>query len=244
MSIAFISDLHISESQPEIANQFIDFLEKRAKDADALYILGDLFEYWIGDDDPNPYYKNIILSLNKYTNNGTPTYFMHGNRDFLIGEKFSKDTGIKMLKDPSIIKINEERVLISHGDVFCTDDHEYQAARKITRDPEWQKMMLNKSIAERNIFARRVREKSKNYTRHLGEDITDVNQNEINKTFKKNNLTKIIHGHTHKPAIHNISLNNTALQRIVLGDWYEQGSILQWGKSGPNLISLDRLKSS
>ena len=240
MTITFISDLHISETQPEIANQFIDFLENHAQDCDALYILGDLFEYWIGDDNPNPYYKNIILYLNKYTNNGTPTYFMHGNRDFLIGEKFSKDTGIEILQDPSIIKINEERVLISHGDIFCTDDHEYQATRKLTRDPKWQTMMLGKSIAEREKFALEARIKSKKYTKYLPEDITDINQNEIIKTFKNNNINKILHGHTHRPAIHNIVINKVTHQRIVLGDWYEQGSILEWGKSGPNLITLNR----
>ena len=240
MTITFISDLHISESQPEIANQFIDFLDNCAQNSDALYILGDLFEYWIGDDNPDPYYKDIILCLNKYITNGIPTYFIHGNRDFLIGEKFSKDTGIKILKDPSIIKINEERVLISHGDIFCTDDHEYQATRRVTRDPEWQKMMLKKSIREREDFALKVREKSKQSTKYLDENITDVNKKEINETFKNNNLAKIIHGHTHKPGIHNMLLDNTPHQRIVLGDWYEQGSILQWEKSGPNLITLNR----
>ena len=240
MMITFISDLHISESQPEIAGQFIDFLENSTKETDALYILGDLFEYWIGDDDPNPYYKPIISALNNYTASGVTTYFMHGNRDFLIGAIFAKKTGIKILKDPSNIKINDEKIMISHGDIFCTDDREYQITRKLTRDPEWQKMMLRKSIAERINFAQESRDKSKDHTKYLDENITDVNQDEINKTFQKNNITKLIHGHTHKPAIHDTLINNIPHQRLVLGDWYEQGSILNWDQSGPNLVTLNR----
>jgi UDP-2,3-diacylglucosamine hydrolase len=243
MRITFISDLHISESQPEITRQFIDFLEKSVKDTDALYILGDLFEYWIGDDNPNLFYNPIILALNNYTagGSGIPTYFIHGNRDFLIGDIFAKKTGIKILKDPSIIKINDEKIMISHGDIFCTDDCEYQITRKLTRDPEWQKMMLKKSIAERINFARESRDKSKDHTKYLDENITDVNQDEINKTFQKNNITKLIHGHTHKPAIHDTLINDIPHQRLVLGDWYEQGSVLNWDESGPNLVTLDRL---
>ena len=238
--ITFISDLHISESHPEISRQFISFLENSVKETDALYILGDLFEYWIGDDDPNPYYKPIISALNNYTLSGIPTYFMHGNRDFLIGDIFAKKTGIKILKDPDIIKINDEKIMISHGDIFCTDDCEYQITRKLTRDPEWQKMILKKSITERLKFARESRDKSNDHTKHFNENITDVNQTEINKIFQKNNITKLIHGHTHKPAIHDILINEIPHQRLVLGDWYEQGSILNWDESGPNLVTLNR----
>ena len=241
MTITFISDLHISESQPEIAKQFIEFLENSSKSTSALYILGDLFEYWIGDDDPNPYYARIVSSLYDYNASGIPTYFIHGNRDFLIGEIFAKKTGVKILKDPSIIKINDEKIMLSHGDIFCTDDYEYQNTRKLTRDPEWQKMMLKKTIVERETFAQKAREESKHHTKYLNDNITDVNQDEINKTFKNNNLAKIIHGHTHKPAIHDTLINNIPHQRFVLGDWYEQGSILNWDEYGPNLITLNRL---
>ena len=244
MTITFISDLHISETQPEIANQFIDFLENQAQNSDALYILGDLFEYWIGDDDPNPYYEKIVSSLYDFTASGIPTYFIHGNRDFLIGEIFAKKTGVKILKDPSIIKINGEKIMISHGDIFCTDDYEYQNTRKITRNPEWQKQMLEKTIIERKKFAQISREKSRDHTKFLDETITDVNQDEIRKAFETCNVTKLIHGHTHKPAIHDMLINNISHQRFVLGDWYEQGSILNWNKSGPKLITLNRLYSS
>ena len=240
MTIAFISDLHISEAQSEIGEQFIDFLGHHALKYNALYILGDLFEYWLGDDDINPYLNNIKNALLNYTKTGIPIYFIHGNRDFLIGEKFANETGIKILSDPTIIQIYNEDILISHGDLFCTDDVSYQATRELTRDPKWQEMMLNKSLEERKAFALEARLKSKNHMKDLADNITDVNQTEIANTFKKFNLKTIIHGHTHRPAIHNLNIQNTDRQRIVLGDWYDQGSCLEWDESGPNLIKLYR----
>ena len=240
MTIAFISDLHISEAQSEIGEQFIDFLGHHALKYNALYILGDLFEYWLGDDDINPYLNKIKKALKDYTQSGIPTYFIHGNRDFLIGKRFSAETGIKILSDPTIIQIYNEDILISHGDLFCTDDISYQATRELTRDPKWQNMMLNKSLEERKAFAYEARLKSKNHMKDLASKITDVNQSEITNTFKKFNLKTIIHGHTHRPAIHNTKINNIEHKRIVLGDWYDQGSCLEWDESGPNLIKLYR----
>ena len=240
MTTAFISDLHISQAQPEIGEQFIDFLGHNALKYNALYILGDLFEYWLGDDDINPHLNKIKKALKDYTQSGIPAYFIHGNRDFLIGKRFSTETGIKILSDPTIIQLNYEDVLISHGDLFCTDDVSYQATRKLTRDPKWQNMMLNKSIEDRKFFALEARLKSKNHMKDLADNITDVNQTEIANTFKKFNLKTIIHGHTHRPAIHNLNIQNTDHQRIVLGDWYDQGSCLEWDESGPNLIKLYR----
>ena len=240
MTTAFISDLHISESHPEIGEQFVDFLANRALNYKMLYILGDLFEYWLGDDDINPYLNKIKKALRDYTRSEIPTYFIHGNRDFLIGERFSAETGIKILSDPTIIQLNNQDALISHGDLFCTDDISYQATRKLTRDPEWQNMMLNKSIEDRKFFAFEARMKSKNHMKDLADNITDVNQTEIANTFKEFNLKTIIHGHTHRPAIHNLNIQNTDHQRIVLGDWYDQGSCLEWDESGPNLIKLYR----
>ena len=240
MTIAFISDLHISEAQSEIGEQFIDFLGHHALKYNALYILGDLFEYWLGDDDINLYLYKIKKALKDYTQSGIPTYFIHGNRDFLIGKRFSAETGIKILSDPTIIQIYNEDILISHGDLFCTDDISYQVTRELTRDPKWQNMMLNKSLEERKAFAYEARLKSKNHMKDLASKITDVNQSEITNTFKKFNLKTIIHGHTHRPAIHNTKINNIEHKRIVLGDWYDQGSCLEWDESGPNLIKLCR----
>jgi UDP-2,3-diacylglucosamine hydrolase len=240
MITAFISDLHISEPRPEIGQLFIDFLGDQALKYNALYILGDLFEYWLGDDDTSPYLNKIRSALRKYTNTGIPTYFIHGNRDFLIGEKFANETGTKILSDPTIIKIYNEDILISHGDLFCTDDISYQATRELTRDSKWQKIMLNKTLEERKAFAFEARLKSKNHMKDLANEITDVNQSEIANTFKKFNLKTMIHGHTHRPAIHNTKINNIDHKRIVLGDWYDQGSCLEWDESGPNLIKLYR----
>ena len=240
MTTAFISDLHISESQPEIGEQFINFLSHQALNYSALYILGDLFEYWLGDDDSNSYITNIKIALNEYTSSRIPTYYMHGNRDFLIGERFSAETGIRIIPDPTVIQINNEDILISHGDIFCSDDSSYQATRRLTRDPKWQNMILNKSIEDRKFFALEARLKSKNHMKDLADNITDVNQTEVDNTFKEFNLKTIIHGHTHRPAIHITKLNNIDLKRIVLGDWYDQGSILKWDESGPNLIKLNR----
>ena len=240
MKTFFISDIHISEQYPEIGEQLIDFLENQAQQSDALYILGDLFEYWLGDDDTNPQYKKIKSALKLFTDKRTPTYFMHGNRDFLIGEKFARETNITILPDPSIIELYGEKVLISHGDIFCTDDIEYQSSRKLTRDPNWQKMILGKSLKERKVFAHESRKKSSIYTQKTNEMLMDVNQNEINKTFKEYDLNQIIHGHTHKPAIHNSMINGEPHKRIVLGDWYEQGSVLKWNQSGPELLTLNR----
>jgi len=240
MTTFFISDIHISEQYPEIGEQLIDFLENQAQQSDALYILGDLFEYWLGDDDTNPEYKKIQSALKLFTDKKTPTYFIHGNRDFLIGETFAHETGIKILSDPSIIELYGERILISHGDIFCTDDVEYQSSRKQTRDPNWQKMILEKPLKERKVFANEAREKSSIYTQKINEVLMDVNQSETNKTFEKYGLNRIIHGHTHKPAIHNSMINGELYKRIVLGDWYEQGSVLKWDQSGPELVTLNR----
>lgn len=240
MTILFVSDIHISEKNPEIGEQFIDFLEKQARQSEALYILGDLFDYWLGDDDPNPEYKKIKSALTQYTNKEIPTYFMHGNRDFLIGGSFANETGIKIISDPSIIELYGEKILISHGDMFCVDDIAYQSGRKLTRSPNWQKMILAKSLKERKAFAYKAREKSSKHIQEANEILMDVNQGEINKTFKKYGLNQIIHGHTHKPAIHNSVIKGESYKRIVLGDWYEQGSILKWDQSGPELVTLNR----
>jgi len=240
MTTFFISDIHISAEQPEICKQLIDFLENQAQESEALYILGDLFEYWLGDDDPNPEYKKIKLALRKFSNKNIPTYFLHGNRDFLIGELFAHETNITILPDPSIIELYNDKILISHGDIFCTDDIQYQHIRKQTKDPNWQKMILKKSLKERKKFAYEARRKSLKHIQDANEILMDVNQTEINKTFKKYGLNKIIHGHTHKPAIHNSMINGESCKRIVLGDWYEQGSVLEWNQSGPKLITLSR----
>ncbi len=240
MTTLFISDLHLDASRPEIAEQFIEFLMDEAVGADALFILGDLFESWIGDDDPNPHYANITNELSALVNNGLPVFFMHGNRDFMIGDRFSMETGIQLLPDPFVVAIYGQDVLLSHGDRYCTDDAQYQAIRKMTRDPDWQAMMLQKPLAERQSIAAKAREDSKAHGESINEKITDVNIKAIEDAIREHKVKIMLHGHTHRPAVHEHLIDGEATKRIVLGDWYEQGSVVRWDENGAELRKLER----
>jgi UDP-2,3-diacylglucosamine hydrolase len=242
MTTLFISDLHLDAESPEIAAQFIGLLESEALDADALYILGDLFESWIGDDDPNEHYTTIKQALRKLVDQGVPVYFMHGNRDFMIGEDFAAETGVVILPDPYVLDIHGTSVLLSHGDAYCTDDVEYQAARKIARDPQWQAMMRTKSIAERLAFAAQAREASMAHGGAVNEDITDVNGDAIKQALREANVSIMLHGHTHRPHVHSLNVDERECTRIVLGDWFERGSAVRWDEDGPVLSPIQRRK--
>jgi len=235
----FISDLHLDAERPEIAAQLLTFLKGEAASADALYILGDLFETWAGDDDPNPHFAMVKIALRKLVSRRVPVYIMHGNRDFAIGEQFAQEAGVQILPDPYVAELYGENVLLSHGDAYCTDDVQYQALRKMTRDPAWLAMMLKKPLQERLAFAAKVRAASA----ALGgtkEDITDVNQGAIEQALRKANVDTMLHGHTHRPGIHRFTVDGEPASRIVLGDWYEQGSVVRWDKNGPTLSVLPR----
>jgi UDP-2,3-diacylglucosamine hydrolase len=236
----FISDLHLAADRPEIGEQLIEFLKKEATQADALFILGDLFEVWIGDDDPDPYNAGIEHALGSVVKSGTPVFFMHGNRDFMIGKKFSMETGVQLIPDPFVIGLYGKDILLSHGDAYCTDDVEYQAIRKMTRDPEWQAMMLEKPLEERRAFAVQAREASKAHGEGIDEVISDVNVEAIEQAMLENKVRLMVHGHTHRPSVHAQTINGMTAKRIVLGDWYEQGSILRWNQRGPQLRSISR----
>jgi len=236
----FISDLHLEPGRPEIGEQFLAFLAGPARDADALYILGDLFEAWIGDDDPNPYYAQMKAALRELSDSGVPVFFMHGNRDFMIGQQFAVDTGITLLEDPHSIELHGENVLLSHGDAMCTDDVEYQQVRAMTRNPDWQAMMLSKSIEERIAFAMQAREQSLARNESIIEEITDVNQDAVEQTLRESGADILLHGHTHRPAVHPFHVDERPVHRIVLGDWYEQGSLVEWDEDGPRLEELPR----
>ena len=240
MTTLFISDLHLEADRPDIADQFLRFMETDALHADALYILGDLFESWVGDDDPNEHYAWIKQALKKLTRKNVPVFFMHGNRDFMIGERFAEETGVRILSDPEVIDLHGDRVLISHGDAYCTDDHEYQAVRKMTRDPAWQAMMLQKSLEERLAFAAQARQASMARGGAIDEEITDVNQGAIEEALRQAGVVIMLHGHTHRPAVHEFSLDGEPAKRIVLGDWYEQGSVVKWDEAGPVLVEMER----
>ncbi|NNE59835.1 MAG: UDP-2,3-diacylglucosamine diphosphatase [Woeseia sp.] len=240
MTTLFVSDLHIHESQPEIGEQFARFLKSEALAASALYILGDLFESWVGDDDPNPHYAETKKQLRTVSNAGVPVFFMHGNRDFMIGEQFAAQTGVCLLKDPVVLTIHGKQVLLSHGDAYCTDDHEYQAVRRMTRDPQWQAMMLQKSLEERLAFAAQARADSIAKTGKLNDDISDVNSDAIENVMREHAVSFMLHGHTHRPAVHRFEIENEPATRIVLGDWYDQGSAVRWGDDGFSLTEMPR----
>ena len=240
MSTLFISDLHLEAARPEIAAQLFDFLGTEAASADALYILGDLFESWVGDDDPNEHYATVKNALRDLADTGVPLFFMHGNRDFMIGDRFAEETGVSILPDPYVTNIHGRKVMLSHGDAYCTDDLEYQAVRKMSRDPAWQSMMLAKSLDERLAFAAQARAASMAHGGSLNDDISDVNDAAIHDAMSAANVRLMLHGHTHRPAVHDIEVDGDAAQRIVLGDWYEQGSVVRWDDSGPRLGFMPR----
>jgi UDP-2,3-diacylglucosamine hydrolase len=240
MTTLFISDLHLEADRPEIGEQFLEFLGDEAADAEALYILGDFFEYWVGDDDPDEYYASIKHSLRAFTDTGVPVYFMHGNRDFMIGERFAAETGVTILPDPFALELYGKSVLLSHGDALCTDDTEYQQMRAMTRNPEWQAMMLEKPLEERIAIAKHARARSEERNKTLAESIMDVNPDAVSKTIAEHGVEILLHGHTHRPGIHGVEVGDRFAKRVVLGDWYEQGSVVRWDEDGVELSAIPR----
>lgn len=235
MSTLFISDLHLDISRPDLTKAFIQFLDTRAKDADALYILGDFFEVWLGDDDRSPFNQKIISALNKCP---TPLFIMHGNRDFLLGEAFCHDTGATLLPDPTVIELYKENILLMHGDSLCTQDLEYVQVRKMLRSDAFQKDFLSKSIDERKAFANAARNQSKEHTRESADDIMDVTPSEVQAVMKEYQVQTLIHGHTHRPAMHDLALDGKPSKRIVLGDWDTHGWMIEVTENGLDLISF------
>ena len=238
MATLFISDLHLSAERPEITSLFIQFLNNEARQAETLYILGDLFEAWLGDDMVLPEYAEAIAAMKALSDSGVPVFIMHGNRDFLLGEKFTEMSGTSLLDDPTTIDLYGTPTLLLHGDTLCTDDVEYQKFRAMVRNPAWQQQMLALSPEERLKLAREYREMSQAETGNKAEDIMDVNQQALEQVMKEKDVYHMIHGHTHRPAIHEFYIDSQAAQRIVLGDWYEQGSVLVCDKNGCELQGL------
>ena len=240
MTTLFISDLHLEAERPDIGRQFLEFLKTDASEAEALYILGDLFEAWVGDDDPNAHYFNIKRALRKLSDNGIPVYFMHGNRDFMIGKGFANETGVTILPDPCKVDLYGQKALLSHGDALCTDDVQYQRVRKMTRDPDWQASMLAKPLKERLRIAEEARRQSLEQTLNLSMNIMDVNADAVKNVIIKHGVDILLHGHTHRPDVHTVDLGGRKAKRIVLGDWYMQGSVVRWNMRGPKLEVLPR----
>lgn len=219
MSTLLISDLHLHAGAPEIADGFIDYLERKALQADALYILGDFFEAWIGDDYQGAFELRIIEALKKLTDSGTRLYFMHGNRDFLIGDGFAQATGATLLTDPSPVTLGGERVLLMHGDSLCTGDEAYMKFRAMARDPQWQAQILAMPVEQRLELARSLRTQSGEANSNKAEAIMDVTPSEVVDVMTEYDVRTLIHGHTHRPAIHELQINGEPAKRIVLGDW-------------------------
>lgn len=238
MSTLFVSDLHLDAARPRITDLFIDFVRDEATNADALYILGDLFEAWIGDDVDDPAGDRVANALADLHRHDVPVFFIHGNRDFLLGDAWSRRARVTLLADPSLIVIEGQPTLLMHGDLLCTDDIGYQTFRRQVHQPGWQREFLVRSPAERDAFARQAREESRRQTASKQSAIMDVNADAVVAAMRARKVARLIHGHTHRPAIHDFTLDGVAAQRIVLGDWYEQGSVLRLDASGLELATL------
>ena len=240
MAIDFISDLHLDRTRPEVNKYFITYLNNISKDVTDLYILGDLFEYWVGDDDPMDDLNEIRTSITMLGSK-INIWYMHGNRDFLISKKICKNLNMKLLNDPTVILKNELKLLLLHGDTLCTDDTDYQNFRSLVRSDEWQTKMLSKSLEERLSLAENLRMESIEANVHKDEDIMDVNMREIDLLIEKYKPDIIIHGHTHRPNIHTHESEEKNIYRYVLGDWYDRFFILSLKNRG-FIVSKGNLK--
>lgn len=228
MSVLFISDLHLEAERPDITRAFLSFLDERARRAEALYILGDFFEAWIGDDGMDAFQRSIAQSLRQVADGGTRIYLMHGNRDFLIGKAFCREAGCTLLPDPSVIDLYGEPVLLMHGDSLCTRDEAYMRLRRWLRNPLTLWVLRHLPLATRHKLARKLRKESRAQTRMKAVDIIDVTPEEVPRVMRRHGVRTLIHGHTHRPAEHPLDIDGQPARRIVLGDWDHQG----WALAG------------
>jgi UDP-2,3-diacylglucosamine hydrolase len=243
MARLFVSDVHLDASAPEATDQFLDFLRVEGRGAEALYILGDLFEAWIGDDEQDAEKVRVCAGLRQLTRGGTACFVIHGNRDFLLGRGFCERTGCRLLPDPVILELEGERVLLTHGDALCVDDHSYQELRSSVRQAEWQRRFLALPFEVRDRFANRARAGSKAHTSRTIPRIMDVNPGAVDSAFRVARVHRMVHGHTHRPGIHDQVIDGQPAQRIVLGAWYEQGSYLLYDRGKFELKMLPRQAS-
>ncbi|KAF1721026.1 UDP-2,3-diacylglucosamine diphosphatase [Pseudoxanthomonas wuyuanensis] len=245
MTTLFISDLHLDAERPAITELFGAFMHREARQAEALYILGDLFEAWVGDDDPSETGAYVADRIREVADAGVPVYFIRGNRDFLVGDAFARRAGMRILPDPAVIVLYGCPLLLMHGDLLCSDDTAYQAFRAQTRNPQWQQQFLAQPLAARLAFAAQARAAS--LARQQGmirsdraqfETVTDVTPATVESTLARYGIETLIHGHTHRPALHTLQAAGRECRRIVLGDWYEQGSVLRADADGYRLQAL------
>jgi len=237
--ILLISDLHLEEQRPDITRAFLDLLNGRAREAESLYILGDFFEAWIGDDAMSPFQRSICEALRVLSDGGTRVFLMHGNRDFMLGKAFCKAAGCTLLPDPSVVEFNGEPVLLMHGDSLCTRDEAYLRMRRYLRNPITLWVLRHLPLSTRHKLARKLRSESKTQTRMKANDIVDVTPEEVPRIMAEFGVKTLIHGHTHRPAIHKLQIGEATAQRIVLGDWDKQGWTLQVDEQGYQLSAFD-----
>ena len=226
MATLFVSDVHLSLQRPHLVDAFCDFLGGPARQASHLYVLGDLFDAWLGDDDFRDPHPRVESALAATVAAGVPISFAHGNHDFLVGESFLARTGCELLRDPAVVELGGCRALLMHGDSLCTEDRDYQAFRAYSRQPAHQAEFLALPMAARVTKAQTIRNQSRAATELKPDDIMDVTQQAVVAAMQAHNVRHMVHGHTHRPAIHAVDLGNESGQRVVLGDWYEQDSIV------------------
>lgn len=236
----FVSDVHLDAAAPQAIEQFVDFLRGEAAGAEALYILGDLFEAWVGDDDEEPGNERVCRALRELCGRGVACFALHGNRDFLLGAGFSARSGCRLLPDPVIAQLDGEPVLLTHGDALCTDDHPYQELRSIVRAPSWQRRFLALPRTTRELLANEARAGSRRHTSRTVPNIMDVNPQAVVTAFRATGVRRMVHGHTHRPGVHELEIDSAPAQRIVLGAWYEQGSYLRCESGRYELCVLPR----
>ena len=239
----FISDLHLAAERPEANEQFFRFLGDEASRAQALYVLGDLFEYWAGDDelkDPagEPLAAEVAQGFRRLADAGVAVHVMHGNRDFLVGAGFLSACGARFLEDPSVLRLAGQPVVLMHGDTLCTDDVDYQAWRRTARSEAWQREFLAKPLDARHQVVRGLREKSKEVVAAKPAEIMDVNADAVRDAFRRHGVRRMIHGHTHRPARHDVEVDGAPCERWVLPDWYGRGGYLALDDVGPRLVSF------
>jgi UDP-2,3-diacylglucosamine hydrolase (EC 3.6.1.-) len=232
MSVLFISDLHLEAERPDITRAFLHFLTTRARTAEALYILGDFFEAWIGDDGMDEFQRSIARALREVSDSGTRIFLMHGNRDFLIGQAFCREAGCTLLRDPSLIDLGGEKILLMHGDSLCTLDAAYMKLRRWLRNPLTLFILRNLPLATRHKLARKLRKESRAQTRMKASEIVDVTPAEVERIMRDKGVRILIHGHTHRPAVHELEIDGRPARRIVLGDWDSQGWALEADEHG------------
>jgi len=244
MSVFLVSDVHLSDRRPKQVAAFVSFLGTQARSAQRLYILGDLFDLWLGDDDTRPPHPAVLDALCRLTDSGTRVYALHGNHDFLLGPGFEARTGCRLLPDPWVADIYDRRVLLSHGDSLCSDDLEYQQWRALVRDPEHQRAFLALPLAARAERAARIRQHSGERAGLKPQDIMDVSRQAVADAMRAHGVDCLVHGHTHRPAVHRLALDGRPGVRIVLGDWYEGDVSVRWDEQGYRLRSLAELGST